>query len=527
LHFSKTHKNPLTGNNIISDGDRDNIRAFKLKMYGNLTRRSMNQVRHTFRHKLDIDSEWVMLRRMGLLAGVQPKKIDCCFKSCIAYTGKYELLEECPFCHQPRFTRDRRVRRSFQYLPLIPQIQSFFQNRAMIEKMTYRDRFEHDPGCVRDVFDSTHYRNLLHRKVKVDGVDRPYNYFSDSRDIAFGLSVDGYLLFKRRRRGPKAVPIILQNYNLSPRIRTHLENIICLGVVHNPKDLGSFLEPFDNELAQLALGVTTFDASRKEMFDSHAYVILEHGDIIATEEMLGIRGHNGFRPCRSCKIKGVRMITQGRTIYYIPLTTPDVDHQTRPSFDPRQLPLRTHEHFLRVHSRINAATTNAQRKKLGFQYGIRHFPLISRVSSIDFAISFPWEWLHIFSENVVQHIVNLTSGRFKGLDTGDEDYELSRAVWEEIGEETARASQDIPASYIRILGNIVEDRSHYTAESWAFWIMYVAPIVFKGRFPDDKYYEHICSLGKIMKTTLKFELTTQDIDELEEEMNKWVELYER
>jgi hypothetical protein len=145
--------------------------------------------------------------------------------------------------------------------------------------------------------------------------------------------------------------------------------------------------------------------------------------------------------------------------------------------------------------------------------------------SIDFAVSFPWEWLHIFSENVVQHVVNLISGKFKHLDTGHENYELSEKVWNQIGVETAQATQDIPASYIRALSNI-NKRLHYTAESWAFWIMYVAPIILKDRFPDDKYYEHICLLGKIMKTTLRYELTMQDIDELEEEIIQWVELYE-
>ena len=134
------------------------------------------------------------------------------------------------------------------------------------------------------------------------------------------------------------------------------------------------------------------------------------------------------------------MITQGGSIYYVPLTTPHVDHQERPSADPRQLPLRTHGHFLRTHDKINAATTSRQREAIGFQYGIRHFPLISRVSSIDFAVSFPWEWMHLFSENVVQHIVSLTSGRFKGMNTGNGNYELD----ERSGERSATRQLRLP-----------------------------------------------------------------------------------
>ena len=515
----------LKGNNVISDVDRDNIRAFKFKMFGNVTRRTFNQMRHAFGHKLDIDSEWMICRRIGLLSDIEPLKIDCCINFCIAYTGKYELLEKCPFCSNLRYTHDRRVRRTFKYIPLIPRIQAFFKNPSMIEKMRYRPRFRHDPDRIRDVFDSAHYQALLNRNVIVDNVEQPYTFFSDARDIAFGLSSDGYLLFKRRRNGPKAIPIILQNYNLPPQIRTHIENIICLGLIHKPKDMGSFLVPLDAELARLALGIPTFDASTEELFDSRAYVILEHADIVAAEEMLGIKGHNAYCPCRSCTIKGVRMISQRGTIYYVPLTTPDVEHQTRPSVNPRALLLRTHQHFLRAHETIDSATSKKERERLAKYYGIRHFPLLNRVSSIDFAVSFPWEWLHIFCENVIPNLVSLWSGTFKALDVGDEDYEIPNHIWEQIGVETEKAVKEIPSSYVRVLPNIHKDRSYYTAETWAFWFMYIAPIVLKGRL-DAKYYEHMFLLVKIMKTTLKFELTLQEIDNLEDQIIRWVELYE-
>jgi hypothetical protein len=37
----------------------------------------------------------------------------------------------------------------------------------------------------------------------------------------------------------------------------------------------------------------------------------------------------------------------------------------------------------------------------------------------------------------------------------------------------------------------------------------------------------MCSLVSIMKKMLKFELTIIEVDNLEEEMVKWVELYEK
>ena len=217
---------------------------------------------------------------------------------------------------------------------------------------------------------------------------------------------------------------------------------------------------------------------------------------------------------------------ENSTIYYIPLTTPtDIEHDARPSYDPHALPLWTHQQFLRVHERINSAPSAKKREELGKYYGIRHFPLVNRVSSINYAVSFPWEWLHLFCENVIPNLVRLWSGTFKGIGPGEEDYEIPKRIWDQIGDETERAVKDIPASYTRVLHNVVKDHSYYTAKAWAFWFMYVAPIVLKNRL-DDKYYKHMFLLVKIMKTTLKFELSLQEIDELEEQVIQWVELYE-
>jgi hypothetical protein len=149
-----------------------------------------------------------------------------------------------------------------------------------------------------------------------------YHYFGGKRDIALAIGADGYLLFKRNRHGPSATPIMFQNCNLSLKIRTHLGNQICVGVIpppHAPKDYKSFIEMVDEELAQLALGVQTFDVVDRETFLLRAYVITKIGDIVTIEKLLGI---NGYSPCCSCEIKGAQKARTGETNYYIPLRLP-------------------------------------------------------------------------------------------------------------------------------------------------------------------------------------------------------------
>ncbi|KAJ7188518.1 hypothetical protein C8R46DRAFT_23318 [Mycena filopes] len=143
---------------------------------------------------------------------------------------------------------------------------------------------------------------------------------------------------------------------------------------------------------------------------------------------------------------------------------------------------------------------------------------------MDLSRSYPWDIMHLFFENIIPNLVKLWSGKFKGLDVGDEDYELSAEVWEEIWEETAAATKDIPASFAR---SLAAGPSKFTAEAWCFWFVYMAPALLKDRFSDPKYHKHACELSEIIKASLQFVIPYKQMDELEVQIINWVEDYER
>ena len=477
---------------------------------------------------MTINSEWTILHRIAILSGIKPVKYDCCIKSCIAYTEKYRSSLRCPICQEPRFSANGQPRRIYYYLPLIPRLQAFFESTEMIKKLSYRHCYKPSQTYVRDVFDSDHYCTLLQQHVEIDGEKRPYKYFCGKNDIALSICTDGHCVFRRRRGGPSAMPIVLQIYNLPPQIRTHLTNLICVGIIpDNPSDIASFMAPLDDELAELTFGVRTFNAQDIIHFLLRAYIILKHGDLIAIAKMLGIKGHNGFCPCRSCKIKGVRNITAKSKTYYVPLVTPDVPHQTRPSVDPRNLDKREHSEFGAVLERLAGEMRENVRTWLAKYHGIREQAALTRVKSINFARSIAWDWTHLLCENIIPNLHDSWTNRFKHLKNGHFDYVISPDNWKEIGRETAEAIKNILASFVRVLGNIGQDPSGFTAESWSFWFIYVAPIILKNRFPKTRYYKHMLSLVKILKTTLKYEISRKEIDDLEEEIVRWVEKYEK
>ncbi|KAJ7349246.1 hypothetical protein DFH08DRAFT_139479 [Mycena albidolilacea] len=91
-------------NDILTDQDCDNIRAFHFKMISNMSREVFEQLRFAFNHKLGLSSEYVILHRVAVLSHVEPMWIHCCVNSCMAYTDDDAELHACRFCKEPRFT---------------------------------------------------------------------------------------------------------------------------------------------------------------------------------------------------------------------------------------------------------------------------------------------------------------------------------------------------------------------------------------------------------------------------------------
>lgn len=495
-------------------------------------------MRHSFGDRIRLNSDWVLLYRIARLSGVCPKWFECCPNSCICYLGEFKDSDTCPECNEPRYSPAGRPRRYFCYIPLIARLQAYFQSLRLIELLQYRSQFVHTSDTIHDIFSSAHYQHLRQTHVVVDGQTLPHRHFSDPRDIAFSLCVDSYLLFQRRRSGPSATPILLQNFNLPPEIRTHLEHLICVAVIGGPKQpkrLDTYLIPFEDECAQLAHGVHTYDALTRHFFPLHAYCIFCSGDILAIQKLLNIRGVNAWVPCRSCRIRGVHM--PGQTNYYYPLRHPAPepgDDSPVQEWDPLNLPKRDHDGMLAATEEMRAAATAKYRTELGKFHGIRCTskfvpgPTIGlRVqSTLDHARSFPWDWMHLFCENNIPNLVSLWMGRFKGLDDDDEPFVIPARAWVSIAEETSAAVKTIPAEFVGVIPDIIKAREFFTADIWAFWFMYVAPIVLHGRFPDSKYYDHMCALGDIMKATLQFEISRTALELLRNKIVLWVQQYE-
>ena len=440
-------------------------------------------------------------------------------------------MTTCSYCNSPRYDSKGRPRKVFVYLPVIPRLKSLTANRESASQMRYRaEEHTHKPGVVKDVFDGELYQNLRSQHIVVDGKTLPHKHFEDARDIALGLSTDGFGPFKRR--SSTAWPLILFNYNLPPEIRFHLKHILGLGVIPGPKkpiDFDSFLWPFICEMLRLAVGVHAYDALSAEFFALRAFLILVFGDIPAVSMVMRMKGHNGLSPCRMCKILGVRVPGSRATTHYVPLNRShcaDRPSNTPPIYDPAELPLRTHDEFLEQARTVQLAESEAHSERLARQYGIKGIPALSALSSLSFPASFPYDFMHLIWENVVKNMMQLWSGQYKGLDEGSECYQLPEAVWEAIGEAGATSGSFIPHVFGPRPPNVASDKVSWTAEARSLWTLYIAPIVLDNRFRRPKYYQHFIDLVKILELCLKFELSDGEVEAIRVGLINWVKTYE-
>lgn len=175
-------------------------RSFALKVDSHMSGATFAKLPYAFPAS-GITSWKTCQARITDLSSFKPQVYDCCVNSCCCFVGPHADATECPYCHTSRHNSAGKPRQQFVYLPVIPRLKSLLANPTTAKKMQYRAT-EHidDPDAIKDVFDADVYRSLLGRHVDVDDKTLGHTFFDDNRDVALGLSTDGFAPFRRRRK---------------------------------------------------------------------------------------------------------------------------------------------------------------------------------------------------------------------------------------------------------------------------------------------------------------------------------------
>jgi hypothetical protein len=135
--------------------------------------------------------------------------------------------------------------------------------------------------------------------------------------------------------------------------------------------------------------------------------------------------------------------------------------------------------------------------------------------------------MHLIWTNLIPNLILFWTGKFKDISHHEEGYVLVPTVWEAIGEATTNAGKTIPASFGSRVLNIASEKAQMIAKTHSIWTLYIAPTLLKGRFVHPHYYKHFMELVQLLALCLKFEITQDQVNDLERGFQHWVEKYER
>jgi len=506
----------------LTQHELDICLAYSFMVQSHLTNKESQKLPRAFQGSNLISPEHIQAR-VHFLAGVEPELYDCCPgpNACMCFTGQYCDLTKCLICNEPRFNSKGHPRRHFTYIPIVPRLQAAATSQSMAELMQYRAQYKHRAGVVGDVFDGENYQHLqdspitIHGEMLKDNNGNPKGtkYFGDPRDVALGLSTDGFTV-----HGFTFWPLIIFLYNLPPTIRFLLENIFALGIIPGkPVLIDTFLWPFLQELWKLSVGVTAFDILSSQSFILRAFLILIFGDIPAIAMLMRMKGHNGISPCRACPIIATPLRRGKRVTYYVVSTFGD---------NPEWQTLRNHQMMKQQAREVEDAPTKEQAEVLAKNYGIKGKSVFFDIDSIYFPSSFPYDFMHLIWEGVLWALIQLWTGDFKGIDEGKEKYQIDPKEWKKIGSETAMSAKTIPSSFGPHLPNIADSLSNISADMRSFWTLFIGPVILQNRFHHPKYFKHFVTLVTLISICLQRKISQEEIDKLEKGFEAWVKDYQ-
>ena len=308
-------RNPLREQPAI---DTDGYTHLVIKLYmGNPSEMTYETNRRaildTFPHA-DLPSYYRIKRLVADLTGIESIVHHMCIKSCIAYTGPFLDLQECPMCSELRYDQfmlqasSGRVKipcQEFHTIPIGPQLQALYRSPESASHAHYLHkersrilaRLELDDDDNGESIGLDEYSDILH------GTDI-ITAFQDGRieesDIVLIFSIDGAQLYAKKASACWIYIWVL--VNLSPT-KCYKKNCVFIGGFipgpNNPKNLDSFLLPGLQHLAALQKeGLQIWDAALQREVLSKVFLALITTDGPGMMHITGLVGYHGKHGCR-------------------------------------------------------------------------------------------------------------------------------------------------------------------------------------------------------------------------------------
>jgi len=380
-----------------------------------------------------------------------PRMVDMCPRSCIAYTGPYESLLECPYihagkgvCNEKRYrepkpasgrlnpSRGLRARAQVQIHPVMATICAMFANAETASLLRHRDSCLqaalHIVGTAATRKYSDFGDSQVHLMQRSD-----FHLFQDPRDVAFALSTDGAQLTMKKQSNTWIMILII--LNLPGSIRCQTANVIINFATpgpNSPGDIESFIWPLFQEMAMASEGIWMWDAIDSAYFVQRSCASMALGDMLGSAKLNGMSGHTAIFGDRFSMVQGAKSsLNKGAKSQYYPMNAPDNDRYNPsrpPKYDLSNIPMRSQAEYWTTIEQLRAAKTKKDKSEISKTTGVSRLPLCAASVAFIHPTFFPLDPFHLFYENCMAfiwdtwtvlskpgEIIHLSSGKAQNL----------------------------------------------------------------------------------------------------------------
>jgi hypothetical protein len=500
-----------------------------LKYYfADMTIKAYNTVRDATmeRHpEDDIYSYYSVKQAVSELSGVVPIIHDMCINTCLAFTGPYSDLDNCPRCGEDRWDTkkskpDKKVaRRTFDTFPIGPQLQALWRHPDQANKMRWREEYTKKifdelktSGGIPDV-----YEDVLYGKQYLDACQSGR---IKEGDAVLMFSIDGAQLYESKQSDCWIYIWVV--FDHAPDERYKKKYVLPGGIIpgpKKPKNLDSFIFPGLHHLRAIQTeGLPIWDGAKKSLFRSNPFLFVATADGPGMAFLTGLVGHHGRFACRLyCGLPGRHK--PGAPTYYPALRQPDgpnpLDH---PDFFIHQLPLPGSFDYERNLERVIRCTNMTEYELARLETGITK-PSIFCGFDTDHILLVPLcfgsDIMHIAAINVGDLLLPLWRGTFRAEATDDKstwDWAvLTKAAWKAHGSLIADATPFLPGSFDRPPRNPAEKiNSGYKAWEWLLYLYGMAPATLYGILPQP-YWTNFCHLARGLRLMQQYHISRSDL----------------
>lgn len=217
------------------------------------------------------------------------QKYHCCVNDCILFRnckdGKFEDMECCPKCMEPRFQSHSKIpRKVFKYVPLGPRLKRMFSYEKTAKDLQIHMTADTSSSIVSDIHESNFWKEQYSTTGPFQG---------DPRGISLSFETDGMNPFSKEKVVYSMWPIIVTILNL-PRILRNLPgSMLLMGIIPGraePKNLDPYLCLLVDEIETLN-GLSFYDAYRREHFSLKVDIMLHVLDYPGQNKVFHCQGN--------------------------------------------------------------------------------------------------------------------------------------------------------------------------------------------------------------------------------------------